>query len=98
MKNFVLSSYCNGDENYSYVNKTEICKFKAKVNISWYNFCLGSVSRDFTKDEQSEILMKGTVYDFSVDHSLIKKECILNINQYLMIKNDIKRSLDLLCN
>ena len=26
------------------------------------------------------------VYDFSVDHSLIKKEDILNIHQYLMVK------------
>ena len=31
----------------TYVNKTEIYKFKAKDNISWYNFCLGSISQDF---------------------------------------------------
>ena len=42
------------------------------------------------KDEQSEISMNGTVYDFSVDHSLIKKEDILNIHQQLMIKDNIK--------
>ena len=63
-----------------YVNKTDISKFKGKENISWNNFCLGSVSQDFTKDEQSEISLNGTVYDFSVDHMLIKKEDILNIH------------------
>ena len=57
--------------NYFYVNKTEICKFKAKDNISWYNFCLGSTSKDFTKDEQSEVFLNGTVHDFLVDHSSV---------------------------
>ena len=34
-----------GDESYLYVNKTEICKFKANDNISRYNFCSKSVSK-----------------------------------------------------
>ena len=59
-------------------------------NISWYNFCLGSVSKEFTKDEQNEISLNGTLYDFSVDHSSVTKENIRNINQYLMIKNNAK--------
>ena len=63
-----------------YLKKPDISKFKGKGNISWNNFCLGSVSPDFTKDEQSEISLNGTVYDFSVDHTLIKKEDILNIH------------------
>ena len=73
-----------------HANKTEIRKFKAKDNISWHNFCLGSISKDFTKDEQSGICLNGTVYDFSVDHSSIKKEEILNICQNLMIKKNLK--------
>ena len=64
-------------------------KFKAKDNISWDNFCLGSVSQDFTKDEQSDISLNGTVHDFSVAHSSIKKEDILNIHQYLIIKKNV---------
>ena len=67
-----------------------------KDNISWYTFCLGSLSKDFTKDKQSELSLNGTVYDlngtiydFSVGHSSIKKEDILNIHQYLMIKSNI---------
>ena len=51
---------------------------------------------NFAIDEQSGISLNGTVYKFSVDHSSIKKENILNIHQYLMIKNNIKWSLDLL--
>ena len=73
-----------------YVNKTEICKFKTKDNIRWYDFCLGSISKDFTKNEQSEISLNGTVYDFLVDHSSIKKEGIFNIHQYLMVQNNVK--------
>ena len=68
------------------IYKTEIYKFKAKDNIRWYNFWLGSIS----KDELSEISLDGTVYDFSVNDSSIKKEDIVNIHQYLMIKNNIK--------
>ena len=51
-------------------------KFKAKDNISWCNFCERSVSKDLTKVEQGETC---AVYDFSVDHSSIKKEDVLNI-------------------
>ena len=73
-----------------YVYKLKIFKFNAKHNITGYNFCLGSMSTDLTKDEQSEIYLNGTVYNFSVDHISIKKEDILNIHQCLMIKNNIK--------
>ena len=54
-----------------YVNKTKICKLKANVKISWYNLCLGSASKDFTKKEQSEISLNGNAFDFSVDLSSI---------------------------
>ena len=84
--NFCLSLHYNCDENCLYENKTEICKFKAKGNISFYNFCLRSISKDFTKDEQREISLNGTIYDLSVEHSSIKKEDILNIHQNLMVK------------
>ena len=38
------------------------------------------------------------LYDFSVDLSSIKKEDILNIHQYLMVKNNVKKCLCLLKN
>ena len=72
------------------VNKTEIGKFKMIDNINRYNFCLGSVSKDFTKVELSETCLNGVVNDFSVDHSSIKQEDILNIHEYLMVNNYIK--------
>ena len=87
---FCLSSHYNDDESYLYVNKTEICKIKANNNISWYNLHLVSVSIDIKKDEQSKISLNGTVYDFSVGHSSMKKEGIFNIHQYFKIKNNIK--------
>ena len=49
---------------------------------SWYNFRLGSKSKDFTKDEQNEILLNVTVYNFSVDYHSIKIEDILNIHKF----------------
>ena len=69
-----LSLHYNDNESYLYVNKTEIFKIKTKESISWCNCILGSVSKDFKKDEQSEISVNGTVYDFSVDRSLTKKK------------------------
>ena len=53
-------------------------------------FCSGSLSKVFTKDEQSDISLNGTIYDLSVDHSLIKKEDKFIIHQYLMVEKDIK--------
>ena len=70
---FCLSLHYNGDDSYVYVNKTEICKSKANDNISWFNFCLGSMSKDFTKDELSEVLNR-IVNDFSVDHNSVKSD------------------------
>ena len=54
-----------------------------------------SVSEDIIKEEDSEISLNGTVYDLSVEHCSIEKEDMLNIPEYLMIKNNIKQSLDL---
>ena len=61
--NLCSSSHYIGDESL------QICKFEANDNISWYHFCLGHVSKYFSKDEQSEISLNGTVYDFSIDYS-----------------------------
>ena len=57
-----LSLHYKGYESYLYVNKTEIYKF---------NFWFGSVSKSFTKDEQSETSLNVTVYDFLVKYNFI---------------------------
>ena len=59
-------------------------------NRRWYNFFLGSVLKDFSKDQESEISLNGTAYNFLVDHSSIKIENILNIHEFLMAKNKAK--------
>ena len=54
---FCLSLHYKGDESYLYLKKTEMWTFKANYNIRLYNFCLLSVSKDFTKDEQMNIYL-----------------------------------------
>ena len=68
----------------------ETYKTKVKYNKSRYSFCSGRVSKEFTKNEQSKIFLSCTAFDFSVEHISIKKEDILNIHQYLLIKNNMK--------
>ena len=51
-----------------------VTRVEANYNTSWYSFSLGSISKRFTKDDQSKISLHGTIYDFSVDNSSIKKE------------------------
>ena len=50
---FCLILHYNGVNDYLHVNKTGIYKFKASVNIHWNEFCVESISKDFTKDEQN---------------------------------------------
>ena len=48
-------------------------------DIIWYDFCSESLSKDLIKDEQSQISLNGTAYDFSVDHSQLEKKIFMNI-------------------
>ena len=64
---------------YLHANKTKICEFKMYNDIIWYDFCLESLSKDLIKDEQSQISLNGTAYDFSVDHSQLEKKIFMNI-------------------
>ena len=83
--------YHNSNNSYLFVNGKEINKFKAsnKNNFS-SQFWLGSISNKFDSNDLNEISFKGNVYGFSVDYSAIDKSNILNINKYLMLKNNIK--------
>ena len=54
------------------------------------------VSKYFSKDEQSEISLNGTVNDFLVEHNSIKKEETFVIYIYLMVRNNKKQSLGFL--
>ena len=60
----------------------KIFKFKAdnkNVNLPT-QFCLGSISNEFSATESREVSSNGNVYDFSVDYNLIDKSDILNIH------------------
>lgn len=58
-------------------------------NICWLKFCLGIVSKDFTKNQQSGVSLNSTVYGFSIDHSSTEKENILNIHEFTLISLSI---------
>ena len=70
---FYLSLHYDNVNNCLYVNETEIYKAKVHDSICWYELCLRSISKDFTKNEQIQISLNGTVYDFSVDYSSVEK-------------------------
>ena len=38
-------------------------------NIRWNEFCLGSISKYFMENKQSEISLNGSEYEFSLNHS-----------------------------
>ena len=52
--------------------------------------CLGSICNEFNALESTEPYLNGNVYDFSVDYNFVDKSGILNINKYLMTKNNLK--------
>ena len=86
---FCLSLRYNGDESYLYVNKAENCKFNAKDNISWYNFCLESISNDIQKMIRVKLFEIVLHLIFQLIIVQLKKD-ILNIHQHLVIKNNLK--------
>ena len=75
-----------------YLLMEKIFKFKTdtkNVNFST-QFCFGSAANGFSNTQSREISLNGNVYDFSVDYNSIDKSDVVNINKYLMTKNNIK--------
>ena len=52
--------------------------------------CLGNASVDFSANHKIKTGLDGSVYDFSVDYSIIDTSNIIDIHKYLMKKHDIK--------
>ena len=68
----------NADNNYLFVNGKEIFKFKVdnkNVNLPT-QFCLRSMSNEFSTAESREVSLNRKLYDFSVDYSSIDKSDI----------------------
>ena len=87
---FYLSLHYNGASSYLFVDGTEIIKFKAKDSeIAAYPLYLGNISKDWSLDNVKKTVLKGYVYDFSVDYNVIAAADILDIHKYLMKKNEI---------
>ena len=85
-----MSLHYNGANSYSFVNGTEIHKFKAKNSeIIAAPICLGNISRDFSVNNMKKTGLNGYVNDFSVDYDVIANDKILDIHNYLMEKNNI---------
>ena len=75
---------------FFFVNGTEVITFKAKDSeIAAYLLCLGNISKDWSVDNMKKTELKGYVYDFSVDYNAIQASGILDIQKYLMKKNNI---------
>ena len=80
----------NGANRYSFVNVTEIIKFKAKYSETVATpLCLGNISKDISVDDMKKTGLNRFVYDFSVDYGAIAIDDIVDIHKYLMKKNSI---------
>ena len=87
---FCLSLHYNGANSYSFVNGTEIIKFKAKDSeILAYSLCLGNISKDWTNDNMKKTGFNCYICDFSTDYNAIAISDISDIHKYLMKKNKI---------
>ena len=89
-KRFSLSLCYNGANSYLFVDGIEIHKFKAKdFETVATPLCLGNILKDWSVGNLKKNGLSGYVYDFSVDYNAIAGNDILDIQNYLMKKNDI---------
>ena len=81
----------NGANSYLFVNGTEIYKFKAKDSeIVPIPLCLGNISKDWSLDNMKKKTgFNGYFYDFNDDYDATDVDDILDIQKYLMKKNNI---------
>ena len=72
-KTFCLSLHYNKENSYSFVNGTEIIKFKSEEpEILAHSLCLGNISKDWSVDNLKKTRLKGYIYDFSVGYMLLQ--------------------------
>ena len=80
----------NEANSYVFINSVEIIEFKAKDSeIKAITLCLGNISKDFSFDNMKNTGFNGYVFDFRVDYDTSNVAYILDIQKYLMKKNDI---------
>ena len=88
-KKFCLSLHYNGANSYLFVNGTEIYKFKVKDSeIVATPLWLGNISKDWSADNMKKMDLM-VMSDFSVDYDATDVDDIVDIQKYLMKKNNI---------
>ena len=88
-KKFCLSLHYNGANSYLFVNGTEIYKFKAKDSeIVATPLWLGNISKDWSADNMKKMDLM-VMSDFSVNYDATDVDDIVDIQKYLMKKNNI---------
>ena len=86
---FCLSLHYNGANSYLFVNGTEIYKFKAKDSeIVATPLWLGNISKDWSADNMKKMDLM-VMSDFSVNYDATDVDDIVDIQKYLMKKNNI---------
>ena len=90
-KNFCLGLHYNKENSYLFVNGTKIIKFKSNdPEILAHPLCLGNISKDWSADNMKKKTgLNGHVYDFGVDYDAIVVDDILDMQKYLMKKNNM---------
>ena len=89
-KKICLNLHYNEGNSYLFVNGTEIIKFKAKESeIVATPLCLAYISKDWAVDNMNRTEFNGYVYDFIVDYDAIVVDDIVDIQKYLMKKNNM---------
>ena len=89
-KKFSVSLHYNRANSYSFVNDTEIYKFKAKNSqIVGSPLCLGNISKDWSTDNMKKAGFNWYVYDFSVDYDASDIDDVKDIHKYLIKKSKI---------
>ena len=87
-KKFCLSLHYNGANSYSFVNGTEIIKFKEKDSeIVASRLCLGNISKDGSTDNMKKTGLTGYICDFSADYNTVTVDDIKDIHNNLLRKN-----------
>ena len=82
-----MSLHYNGANSYSFVNGTEIYKFKAKYSeVLVGPICLRNISKYWPVDNMKRTEFFGYVYDFSVDFDPIAVD---DIKEYIKCNKNV---------
>ena len=91
-KKFMLSSHCNRNNSYLFVNGGQELKFKCKTDqLVKEKLCTRNLSDQWATSESEETGLYGKIYDFVVDYKpIIKVDTIYDMHRYLMTKHNIR--------